>query len=204
MHHDIRTMLNGTDQIGSTKGVIHYQRQTVLVGKLCQSVDIWNVAVGISEGFDVDGSGIVPNCRLHLREVVNVHKAGCNAEIGEGVSQQIIAATVDGLLCNDVTAVLTKGLQRVGDGGSTGCQSQSSDTLFQNILSRVGQSTVNVSSIREAKAGGCVFAVVEHVGGGSVDGNSTGLGSGIRRFLTNVKLKRFKFIVGHNFVSFRD
>ena len=68
----------------------------------------------------------------------------------------------------------------------------------------IGQSAVNVSGIRAAKAGGCVFAVVEHIRSGSVDGNSTGVGSRVGSLLAHVELKCFKFIVGHNFVSFRN
>ena len=43
-----------------------------------------------------------------------------------------------------------------------------------------------------------MFAVVEHVGGGGVDGNSTGIGGEIGGLLTYMELKRFKFIICHD------
>ena len=91
-------MLDGTDKIRSAKGVIYYQRQAVPVGKLGQSVDIGNIAVGVAERFDVDGSRIILNCRLDLGKVVNIYKGCSNTEVRTCMCKQIVATTGDGLL----------------------------------------------------------------------------------------------------------
>lgn len=131
MHHDICTVFDRTDKIRSAEGVIDYQRQAVLMCKLGQSIDIGNIAVGIAQRLNINGAGIVLNGCLNFREVVNVDKGCGDAEVGEGMGQQIVAAAIDGFLRYDMTAVLTKGFQCVSDGCCTGSQSQSSNAALQ-------------------------------------------------------------------------
>ena len=108
--YDIRTVFNGTNKIRSTKCVIHHQRQTVLMGKLRQFVDIGNIAVRIAQSLNVDRPGVFLNGCLHLVKIVDVHKGSCNSKIRKGMLQQIIAAAVDGLLGNKMAAVLSQSL----------------------------------------------------------------------------------------------
>ena len=89
---------------------------------------------------------------------------------GHRVLQQIMAAAVDGFLCNDVVA----------------------------CLRGVGQSAVDIACIRQAKAGSRVAGIPEHIGGCLIDGNRTGIGGRIRPLLTDMELKRFEFIVMNN------
>ena len=85
MYHNVCAVLNGTDEIRSSEGVVNNEGQAVLMGKLCESVNIWNVAVGVTEGFDVNRSGVILNSRLNFGKVVNVYKRGGNAEVRERV-----------------------------------------------------------------------------------------------------------------------
>ena len=57
--------------------------------------------------------------------------------------------------------------------------------------------TYDLSGIGETEPGGGVFGVVEHVARRLIDRNGTGVGRRIRRFLSDVKLKGFEFIVTH-------
>ena len=116
--------------------------------------------------------------------------------------EQVIAAAVDGLLGDEVAAVLAEGFERVGDGGCAGGHSQGGDAalergdaLFQHVLRGVGQSAVDVAG---------VGAVMEDVGGGGVDRHRTGVGGGIGRFLPDMQLEGLKFIYRHNKFPFLD
>ena len=92
---------------------------------------------------------------------MGVDEGGGGAVLGQGVGQQVIAAAVDGLLGHNVVARLSQGLNGVGDGGSAGGSRQSGyaalqsrDALFQHILGRVGQPSVDVAGVRQTKPGG--------------------------------------------------
>ena len=136
---------------------------------------------------------------------MSVHKGGGDAELGQGVLQQIVTTAVDGLLGYDVVAGLSQCLDGVGDGSCTGSSSQSSHAAFQSgnallehILGGVGQTAIDVAGVGQTKAVSGVLAVAEDIGSGLVDRHSTGIGSGIGLLLANVKLQGLKFIVRHS------
>ena len=104
-----------------------------------------------------------------------------------------------------MAAVLTQRFQHVSDGRRAGGQRQrrhaafqSCYPLFQNGLGGVGETAVNVAGVRQPEAGGGVGAVVEHIRGGGVNGDSAGIGSGVGLLLADVELQGFKFIVRHS------
>ena len=126
------------------------------------------------------------------------------------MGQKIIAAAVDRLLGNDVVAFLRQRLDDIGYRSGAGGKSQRAHAalqrgkaLFQYILGGVCESAVDVSGVCEVKAGRRVGGIVEHVGGRLVDGDGACVGGGIGLFLTDMKLQRFKFIVGHDDSSFQ-
>ena len=163
----------------------------------CDGINIRNITVGVAQSLEVDSLGVGLDSVLDLFQIVSVHKGGGDAELGQGVLQQVVAAAVDGLLSYDVVAGLSQCLDGVGDGSCTGSSSQSSHAAFQSgnallehILGGVGQTAIDVAS--------GVLAVAEDIGSGLVDRHSTGIGSGIGLLLANVKLQGLKFIVRHS------
>ena len=48
MDDDIRTVLDGPDEIGRTEGIVNDQRKPVLMGDFRDGIDIRNVAVRIA------------------------------------------------------------------------------------------------------------------------------------------------------------
>ena len=141
MNNDIRAVLNGSDKIGSAEGIVNNQRQAVLVSKLCKRVDIGNIAVGVSESFNINGSRIVFYRRFNLVKVVNINKRSGNSEAREGVGKQVVGAAVNRFLRNKMSAVLTESLKNICNRGSarSSCKScnaalKSSYSLFKNIL----------------------------------------------------------------------
>ena len=193
--YDIRTVLDGTNQIRRSEGVIHNQRQAMLVSKFCQFVDIRNVAVGIAQGFNINSPGVILNRVFYLSKIMDIYKAGSDAEIGQRMLQQIIAAAVDGLLGNKMTAVLSQCLQNIVNGSSAGRNSQRCNTAFQSgnslfkyLLGGIGKPSVDIAGIRKAKSGSGMGAVMEHIRCGGINRNSPRIGSGISGFLTYMEL----------------
>ena len=202
MYNDVCAVFNGAKEIRRAEGVVCHERNPVPVGKLRQRVDVRNVAVGVAERFNIDGARVVPNRRLDRRKIVNVNEACRDAEVGERMRQQIIAAAVDRLLHDEVTAVLPERLQRVVDRRCAGGKRQSRDAALkgcdaslQHVLRGVGQSAVDVACVGKAEAGGCMGAVAEHIGGRGVDGHRAGIGRGVGGFLTDMELQGFKFVI---------
>ena len=202
---NVRTVLDGADEVGRAEGVVHHQRDAVLVRQLGQGIDVGDVTVGVAQGLNVDGAGLGTDGALHFLQIVDVHEIGGNAEAGQGVGEQVVAAAVDGLLGDKVAAVLTQRFQHVGNGRRAGGQRQrrhaafqSSHPFFQHVLGGIGETAVNVAGVRQPEAGGGVGTVMEHVRGGGVNGNGPGVGSGVGLLLADVELQGFKFIVRHS------
>ena len=123
---DVSAVLQGPDQVGGAEGVVDDQGQAVLVGDGGDGVNVGDVAVGVAQGLQVDGLGVVLDRVLHLGQVVGVHKRRGDAVLGQGVGQQVIGAAVDRLLGNNMLAGASQGLNGVGDGGGTGGSRQRS------------------------------------------------------------------------------
>ena len=135
---------------------------------------------------------------------MGIHEGGVDAELGQSVRQQVVAAAVDGLLCHDVVTSLCQCLNGVGNGGCAGSGSQCChaalqrcDALFEHILRGVGQTAIDVACIGQTEAVCGVLAVAEHIGRGLVDGHRTGIGGGVGLLLTDMKLQGLKFIFRH-------
>ncbi len=90
--------------------------------------------------------------------------------------QQVVGATVNGLLGDHVVTGLGECLQGIGDGGGARGDGETSnaalergDTVFEDALGGVGQTTVDVTGVGKAKAVGGVLGVAEHIARGLVD-----------------------------------
>ena len=72
LHHNVRAVLQGPEQVAArAEGVVHNQRQVVLVGNGRNGLKIGNAEAGVANGFEVNGLGIFvdrapqtkPGCR---------------------------------------------------------------------------------------------------------------------------------------------
>ena len=132
---------------------------------------------------------------------MNIDKGGCDPKPRKRVCHQIIAATVNCFLRDNMSAVLSERLQCICNRSRAGskCQScgsafQSRSALFQNLLRRVCQATINISGIRKSKTCRRMRAVVKNIRSCRINRYCACICDRIRRFLANVKLKRFKSI----------
>ena len=193
---DVGTMLQRTEQIRGAEGVVDDNRQTVLLGDLGDSVDVGDVGVGVAERLEIDDRGVVLDGPLDLFQVMGIDEGGLDAKLGERMLQQVVGATVDGLLSHHVVTGLGKSLQGIGDGSSTGgdgktCHTalECGDTVLEDALGGVGQTAVDVTSVGKTKAVGGVLGIAEHIARGLVDRHGAGVGCGIGALLANVKLQ---------------
>ena len=193
VNDDVRAVLDRSDEEGCAEGVVNNDGQSVAVSQLRDRVDVGDVAVGVAERLEIDRSGVVLNRVLDFLEVVRVDKGRCDAVLGQGVCEEVVAAAVDGFLRYDVTAVCCQRLNGVGD--RRGARSQrecraaaleSGDSLFENVLRGVGQSAVDVARVRETEAVGGVLRVAENIGGRLINGYRSCVGCGVSLLLTNV------------------
>ena len=199
VNNDISAVLNRTDEVRGTESVVDYERQTVLVRNLCDSLDIRNIGIRVAESLDVNRLSIVLDSAFQFFQIVCINEGGLNAELRQSMCQQVVAAAVDGLLCYDVVASLSKCLNGVGNRCGAGSGSQSGNTaleccnaLLEHILRGVSQTAVNIACIRQTETVSRVLAVMENVRSGLVDRNCTGIGNRISGLLTDVQLLGFK------------
>ena len=201
MNDDVGAVLDGADQIGRAERIVDDERDLMAVCDLRKRIDIRDVAVGVAEGLDEEGLCVRLDGGLHLGEVMDVHKGGVDAEGGQCVGQQIVAAAVDGLLGDDVFAFLGERFDGVSNRRRSGgnCQRghaafERSDSLLQDILRGVGQPAVNVARVGKPEPGCRMGGVVKYIRRRLVDGDSACVCCRIRLFLTDMKLKSFKFV----------
>ena len=209
VQHDVRAVLDGSDQVRGTKGVVDGQGDAVFVSDGRDGVDIRNVGIGVAQGLEVDGLGVGLDGGLHLRRIVGVHKGSLDAVEGQRVGKQVVTAAINGLLRDNVIARLRQGLDGIGHGCGAGGQGQRAhaafqrgDAFFQHILGGVGQAAVDVARILQAETGRRMGGVVKHEGRGLINGDGPCVGGGIGLLLADMKLQRFKFIVRHDMYLF--
>ena len=195
VNHDIRTVLDGTYQIRSCKGVIHYQGDFVSVGDGREFLNIYHIGIRVSEGFHMNGSGVLLDGILYFLIVKRIYESSFDTVLREGVSQQVVGAAVNVLCGNDVLTFMSQVLKSVCDSCCTGSDSQSRyaafescDSFLKNILGRVGQTAVDVSCVTQTKSGCCVIAVAEYIGRSLIDWNSSCVSYRIRLLLSYMKL----------------
>ena len=159
MHYDIRTVLDRSDQIGGTEGIVDDNRKTMLMRKLRDGINIRDIRIGIAQCLHVYQLGVGANGSLNLCFIMYVHEGGLNAELLQGMCKQIIAAAVDRLLSHDVVTLSSQSLYRIGDGCRTAGSRQSrnttlqrSNSLLQHILGGVGQTSINISCVSKSES----------------------------------------------------
>ena len=170
MDNYISAVLDGADKVGRAEGVVYHQGQAVAVGYLRDGVDIGDVGVGVAQGLEIDGLGVVFNGPLKLAQIVRVHEGGRHAELGQGVGQQVMGAAVDGLLGHDMVPRLGQGLycirdsRRAGGRGKGRCAAlQSRHALLEHVLGGVCQPAVDIPRVRKTKPRRRVGGILEHV-----------------------------------------
>ena len=174
----------------------------MLVGDLGDSVYVGDIAVGVAQSFKVDCLCVILNCVFYFFKIVCVYKCGAYAILGKSMCKQVVAAAVDGLLCNYMLACISKRLNGIGYSGCARCCGKCrntalkcGDSCLKNALSGVCKSAVDVACVGKSEARGSVFAVSENIRCRLIYRHRSCVGCGIGTLLSCVKLNRLKSVV---------
>ena len=124
VNDDVGTVLQRTEQVRGAKGIVHNDRQAVLVGNLGDCVDVGDIGVGVAQRLQIDNGGVVLNCALDLFEIMSIDKGSLDTKLRKRMLEQIERAAIDGLLRHDMPMPLCQRLQYISNGSCAGCQGQ--------------------------------------------------------------------------------
>ena len=160
---------------------------------VCNRLNVDQVTIRIAQRLKEHSLGVFINGILEVLNVIRIYELGGHAVLRQSVLQIVVGAAVNGLGSYDIIALMCQRLKRVGQSCCAGsnCQCrrtalQCCDTLFKDVLRRVGQTAVNVAGVSQTEAGSCVVAVVEHIRSGLINRHSACIGCRISLLLTNV------------------
>ena len=102
----------------------------MFVGDFCNCINVRNITVGISQGFQVYSFCVFFNSRFYFLQIMDIYKGCGNAVLRQSMGQKIIAASVDGLLGDDVLSGLSQSLNGISNGGGAGSLSQGGNSAF--------------------------------------------------------------------------
>ena len=153
MYHHVSTVLDRADKDRS-ESVVNDKERIVAMCYLCKGVEIADVSVRIAECLAIDHFGVRTDSSLYCSEIAEIHYGVFHALGGEGVGDEVVTATVEIVGSYDVVTVLQHILQGVSHCGSTGshCKTsytafQSGNSVFENALGGIGQTTVYIACI---------------------------------------------------------
>ena len=174
----IRAVLDGAQQVGGGHGVVHDQGHAVFVGNCGDGLNVEHVVAGVGHGLAVEQLGVGANRGAPLVEVVRIlNEGGFDAEIGEGVLEQVIGTAVHGWRSDHVVTGTGNVQNCVGDGRLTGGQQERADAAFEggdavldNFLGGVVEAGVDGAQLGESEAVCSLLCTVEDEGSGLIDG----------------------------------
>ena len=164
MYNDVCTMLQRTDEIRRTKGIIDNKWNAVLVGYCCHTFQVEHVAVGVAEGLGIYYFCVGFDSCFQGVEVVHINNRVGDALSSQRMRNQVVGTAIEVISSNDMITGLHNVLQGVGDGSSTRGHSQTSHTalegshtVFEHTLGRVGQAAIDITCIAQTKTVGSVL-----------------------------------------------
>ena len=185
-----RAVLRRAVQVGRGEGVVHEDGHGAGqgVGRLHNGGHVGHVYQRVSDGLNVPELGLGRGGRHKGVNVVVLHEGGLDAQVAQGVQEDVPGAAVQGVGGHD----LVPGAHQVGDGqdlrrvtgGDCDCASRAlngGDARGHGVRGGVGQAAVDVARAAEGELGSAVLGVLELEGRGGVDGQRGGAGGWVGR-----------------------
>ena len=148
----------------------------------CWNID--NIDGGIADRFAIHQFGAAVSIGGDFFWLGRIDKAYFYALARQAVGKEIVCAAVEGFGCNDVVACFNQSLNGIGNCRHTAGYSQCGDTsfqtgnaFFQNGSGRIHHTGVDIARNLKVEQVCAVLRVVESVGSGLVNGDSSGFGS---------------------------
>jgi len=200
--YDVRSVLQRPYEVRGRERVVDDQGDPVLVGDLRELLEIGYIGVRVSQRLCEQRFGLLIDRLVDLIVVIGLHEFRRDAVGGQCVLEEVVRSPVDGFRGHDVVPGVGEVEDRVRYGCCARSQGQSGrtsfeggDTFLEDVLSRVGETPVDVPRIPEAEPVGCMLGVVEHVRGGQVDRNGPGIRDRIGLLLTYMELQGLEPLV---------
>ena len=193
--HDIRSVLDGPQQIRCGKSRVDHQRNLMVMGNLCDGLHIRHFRIRIAKSLYVQRLCIVLNGLLKGLRTQRVHKGCGDAVIRQRVGQQVVASAVKILRRHDVSAAQGDILHRVGHCRRTGrcgnrCHAplEGRHSLLKNLHRRVRKPGINIPRVFQSKPVCRMLRVMKNVGRGLINRHRSGVCGRVRLLLSHVQL----------------
>ncbi len=187
VHHDVGPVLDRTDAVGRREGRVDHQREPVTVRHLGDGRDVEDLDTGVAEGFGEHEAGLVGDGVLECLRVSRIDEGGGDPESGKGHIQHLVGAAIDVAAGDDVTALAHQGDDPEKEGRLTARRADRPDPAFERCETllehgdrRVGETRVEMPGHLQVEQPSRVVGVVEHIGGGEIQGHCPGPGGGVR------------------------
>ena len=154
MYYDVCSMFEWTDKIWCSECIVDDYWKSVFVRNFCNFIDIRNIWIWISKCFKIYGFCVWFDCFFYFFKIVCIYECCFYTKLFECVCKKVIWASINCFLWYDVVSCLCQSLNCVCDCCCSWsyCQCcnttfQCGYTFFQNILSGICKSSINISSI---------------------------------------------------------
>jgi hypothetical protein len=207
MHDDVGAVGERLREVGSGEGGIDDERQPVRVGHVRHRLEIGHLERGIGNRLDKNRPRLVIDGGRDLIDLVGVHEANLDAEIGQDVLELGIAAAVEIAGAHDVVP----GAGQIDDGVEDRARArgeakrrqrvralEQGDALLQHFRGGIADAGVDIPQLPQREEIRGVFGTVEHVRRGAVNRHRARVGGRVRD-LPPVKGNGFES-VGHDFL----
>ena len=199
MDNDIRPVFKRTAQHGRGKGIIHYQRHTVLVGQTGKAFNVQHIHGGIGQGLAKKGAGIGAHQCFNVGIGSGlIHKAHFNAQLFQGDGKKVEGAAVNVGRTDDMVTTFGDVEQGEHTGGLAGGGTQgpypalkSRNFLLHRVHRGVGKAGIKKARAFKVKEFGDLGCGGVLEGGTLADGHNAGLA--VFRAVASMETKGFEF-----------
>ena len=189
-NHDIGSVFEGPEQVRGGQGGIDDHGDAGFVGDGGDGFEVGHVTPRVTQGFEVDGAGIVIDGFAEVFGIALIDEFGLDAVLGERVVEQVIGSAIQAGRRNDILTGFDDVHDRQrfsslsgGDRQGTSAPFEQCEAFFQHVGGGVHQAGVDVPEFLQAEQSGRVISIIKGVGGRLVDRNGAGIGGAVG-FLT--------------------
>ena len=152
MHHDVGAKVDRPAQVRAGEGVVHHQRDAVVVRDLRHRLYVEHVDLRVAERLGEDALGLRPDGMADRVVVADVHEPGVDADLAELHVELVDGAAVEGTRGDELVARVHQRderdvLRRLAGGGRHGADAvlEGGDALLEHRHRRVHDARVDVA-----------------------------------------------------------
>jgi len=184
---DVRPVLEGPVEVGREGGVVDDEGDADLLRDLADLGEGEDVEARVAEAFAVEGLGVLLHGLAEVLGIVAVDERDLDAELGQGVVEEVVGAAVELGDRDDVVAGAgdvedgrrdRRLTRRMGEGARAAFERR--EALLEDVRRRVHDAGVDVAEFLQAEEIGRVFRIPELVAGGLVDRDGARTGGRVR------------------------